>query len=70
MIRAVVSFEIAEELEKNTVEKKFRESAPMYKDVNGLIRKNYLIDIEHNKAGGSILLIQLKMRELGLVKNR
>ena len=24
----------------------------MYRDVNGLIRKNYLIDIEHHKAGG------------------
>ena len=52
MITVVVNFEIAEELQKNAVEKKFLETAPMYRDVNGLIRKNYLIDIEHHKAGG------------------
>jgi hypothetical protein len=52
MIPVCVNFKIAEDLQKSILEKKFLETAPMYKDVNGLIRKNYLIDVEHHKAGG------------------
>ena len=53
MITVIVSFKISTDLNAETVKDKFLESAPMYKDVDGLIRKNYLLDIEKHTAGGA-----------------
>tara|TARA_Y100000589_G_scaffold158496_1_gene150875 strand:- start:50 stop:355 length:306 start_codon:yes stop_codon:yes gene_type:complete len=53
MITVIVSFKISTDLNAETVKDKFLETAPMYKDVDGLIRKNYLLDIEKNTAGGA-----------------
>tara|TARA_E500000331_G_scaffold343295_1_gene377965 strand:+ start:292 stop:597 length:306 start_codon:yes stop_codon:yes gene_type:complete len=53
MITVIVSFKISTDLNAEVVKKKFLETAPMYKDVDGLIRKNYLLDIEKHTAGGA-----------------
>ena len=53
MITVIVSFKISTDLNAETVKDKFLETAPMYKDVDGLIRKNYLLDIEKHTAGGA-----------------
>ena len=53
MITVIVSFKISTDLDAETVKDKFLETAPMYKDVDGLIRKNYLLDIEKHTAGGA-----------------
>ena len=53
MITVIVSFKISAELKAEAVKDKFLETAPMYRDVDGLIRKNYLLDIEKHTAGGA-----------------
>ena len=53
MITVIVSFKISTDLNAEAVKEKFLETAPMYKDVDGLIRKNYLLDIEKHTAGGA-----------------
>ena len=53
MITVIVSFKISTDLNAEAVKNKFLETAPMYKDVDGLIRKNYLLDIEKHTAGGA-----------------
>ena len=53
MITVIVSFKISTDLNAEAVKDKFLETAPMYKDVDGLIRKNYLLDIEKHTAGGA-----------------
>ena len=53
MITVIVSFKISTDLKAEAVKDKFLETAPMYKDVDGLIRKNYLLDIEKHTAGGA-----------------
>ena len=52
MIIAVVKFKIASELDDETLKEKFLETAPIYKDTAGLIRKNYIADTDKNIAGG------------------
>ena len=52
MITVIVSFKISSDLNANIVKDKFLETAPIYKDVDGLIRKNYILDIERHIAGG------------------
>jgi hypothetical protein len=52
MITVIVNFKIAEDVDENAIKQKFLETSPMYRDVSGLIRKNYLIDIERHTAGG------------------
>ena len=52
MITVIVNFKIAEDVDENAIKQKFLETSPMYRDVSGLIRKNYLIDIERHPAGG------------------
>ena len=53
MITVIVSFKISTGLKAEAVKDKFLETAPMYRDVDGLIRKNYLLDIEKHTAGGA-----------------
>ena len=53
MITEIVSFKISTDLKAEAVKDKFLETAPMYRDVDGLIRKNYLLDIEKHTAGGA-----------------
>ena len=53
MITVIVNFKISTDLNAEAVKDKFLETAPMYKDVDGLIRKNYLLDIEKHTAGGA-----------------
>ena len=53
MITVIVSFKISTDLKAEAVKDKFLETAPMYRDVDGLIRKNYLLDIERHTAGGA-----------------
>ena len=52
MITGIVSFKISSDLNANIVKDKFLDPAPMYKDVDGLIRKNYILDIERHIADG------------------
>ena len=52
MITVIVNFKIPEDVDANIIKQKFAETSPMYREVNGLIRKNYLIDIEKHTAGG------------------
>ena len=52
MITVIVSFNISTDLNSDTVKDKFLETAPIYKHVDGLIRKNYLLDIDKHTAGG------------------
>ena len=52
MIIAVVKFKIPSELDDETLKEKFLETAPIYKDTAGLIRKNYISDTSKNLAGG------------------
>ena len=53
MITVIVSFKIPTSLTAEAVKNKFLETAPMYRDVDGLIRKNYLLDIQKHTAGGA-----------------
>ena len=52
MIIAFVKFKIPSDLDDNILKEKFLETAPIYKDTEGLIRKNYISDTEKNIAGG------------------
>ena len=52
MIIAFVKFKISSDLDDAMLKKKFLETAPIYRDTKGLIRKNYISDIEKNIAGG------------------
>ena len=54
MITVIVSFKISTDLNAEAVKDKFLETAPMYKDVDGLIRKNYLLDIEKHTAACNV----------------
>ena len=46
MIIAFVKFKIPSDLDDNILKEKFLETAPIYKDTEGLIRKNYISDTE------------------------
>ena len=52
MIIVLVTFPISSDLDIATLKEKFLETAPMYQDTPGLIRKNYLADLERHRAGG------------------
>ena len=51
MIIAFVKFRIPSDLDNNILKEKFLETAPIYKDTEGLIRKNYISNTEKNIAG-------------------
>ena len=52
MIIVTVTFSIPSDLDVISLKKKFLETAPMYKETPGLIRKNYICDIKSHIAGG------------------
>ena len=52
MIIAFVKFKIPSDFDDNILKEKFLETAPIYKDTEGLIRKNYISDTEKKIAGG------------------
>ena len=52
MIIVIVKFRISSEIDADILKNKFIETSTLYQDVPGLIRKNYISDIENNTAGG------------------
>jgi len=52
MYVVIVKFKISKDLDKGIIKSKFEETAPMYQDTKGLIRKNYLFSASNNTAGG------------------
>ena len=52
MFIVIVKFKIPEDIGIEGIKKKFEETAPIYKNTSGLIRKNYLINEDENIAGG------------------
>ncbi len=42
MFVVIVKFNISDDIDNNSIKEKFKETAPMYQETNGLIRKNYL----------------------------
>ena len=52
MIIVEVTFKIDPSLTKEALREKFLETAPIYKNTPGLIRKNYISDLKNNIAGG------------------
>ena len=47
-----MTFKIDSSLTKEALRDKFLETAPIYKNTPGLIRKNYISDLKNNIAGG------------------
>ena len=52
MVIVIVTFKISPDITESILKEKFMESSELYKDTQGLIRKNYLSDIKNNIAGG------------------
>ena len=52
MIIVLVTFPISSELDAASLKDKFLETAPIYREVPGLLRKNYIVDVEKHRAGG------------------
>ena len=52
MITVVVKFKISNTLTPEVLKEKFIETSVMYQSVDGLLRKNYIADIENKFAGG------------------
>ena len=52
MIIVVVTFPVSSELNTAVLKEKFLETAPLYRDAKGLIRKNYIADMENHHSGG------------------
>ena len=52
MIIVKVTFQIPRDLDLATLKGKFKETAPMYRDTKGLIRKNYICDLDKSIGGG------------------
>ena len=46
MLIVKVTFKIPKDLDLETLKGKFEETAPMYRDTKGLIRKNYICDLD------------------------
>ena len=67
MIIAFVKFKIPSELDDNILKEKFLETAPIYKDTKGLIRKNYISDTEKKLLVVFIVLIIEIMPKNGLM---
>ena len=57
MIIAFVKFKIPSDFDDNILKEKFLETAPIYKDTKGLIRKNYISDTEKKMSVVFIVLI-------------
>ena len=52
MITVIVTFKISEGINEKILNEKFIETSTLYQDVKGLLRKNYISDIENCIAGG------------------
>ena len=52
MIVVVVTFRISSELDAADLKEKFLETAPLYRNAKGLIRKNYIADMKNQHSGG------------------
>ena len=52
MITVIVTFKISDDLDSDILKEKFIETSTLYKDVKGLLRKNYISDFENCIAGG------------------
>ncbi|MDC1311108.1 hypothetical protein N8Z26_01460 [Burkholderiales bacterium] len=52
MIIVIVTFKISLDITETKLKEKFMESSELYKNTQGLTRKNYLSDIKNNIAGG------------------
>ena len=52
MIIVKVTFQIPQEMDLTTLKEKFEETAPMYQETKGLIRKNYICDLTKSIGGG------------------
>ena len=52
MVIVKVTFKISTNQDLDSLTKKFMENAEMYRSTEGLIRKNYICDIENSLAGG------------------
>lgn len=48
----ISTFSIPEQVSREDVIAKFDQSAPIYRDLDGLISKHYLLNDDENKAGG------------------
>jgi len=48
----IVKFKVPNNSNSNDIKNKFQETAPMYQETDGLIRKNYLLNKDKNLAGG------------------
>ena len=60
MITVVVKFKISDALTSKILKEKFIETSTMYQKVDGLLRKNYIADIENKYAGGVYTFVSLK----------
>ena len=67
MIIAFVKFKIPSDFDDNILKEKFLETAPIYKDAEGLIRKNYISDTEKKSSVVFIVLIIKIMPKNGLM---
>ena len=52
MIIVVVTFKIPNDVDASNLKEKFKETAPLYQNAKGLIRKNYIADMGTHHAGG------------------
>ena len=52
MIVAIVTFHLAEPTTLEAMTATFRSTAPKYRDVPGLLRKNYFVSEDGRRAGG------------------
>ena len=60
MITVVVKFKISDTLTSKILKEKFIETSTMYQKVDGLLRKNYIADIENKYAGGVYTFVSVK----------
>ena len=60
MITVVVKFKISDTLTSKILKEKFIETSAMYQKVYGLLRKNYIADIENKYAGGVYTFVSMK----------
>ena len=52
MIIVKVTFKIQKEVDLKTLKGKFQETAPLYQNTKGLIRKYYICDLDKSIGGG------------------
>ena len=64
MFTVIVTFSIPREVSASILEEKFLETAPMYLETPGLVRKNYLQDRETLEAGGCYTFQDKKSADL------